>query len=180
MNMRSDNKGFSLVEVIIAVTIIAVLTGTVGYGLSFVSGRPAEECARKTVSILQHARTITMGKYKVVLSIENHDGQISIIQSTYKTQSDYDSATPDITASVVSSKAVKFEYSDDGTNYQELTDGSSLQIEFSRSTGALKSKDAEDVPDESKTYWKYFRISKAHTVKNISILPLTGRTEVCD
>lgn len=180
MKIRTDSKGFSLVEVIIAITIIAALTGTVGYGLSFVSGRPAEECARKTVSILQHARTITMGKYKVLLSIENHGGQLSIVQNTYKSQSDYDAAAPETITSVISDRNVRFEYSDDGTNYYELTDGSSLQLEFSRSTGALKSKDPAETEDTAKTYWQYFRISKAHTVKNISILPLTGRTEICD
>lgn len=170
---KIGNSGFSLVEVIIVVAIIAVLTGTLGYGLSFVSGKPAQECAQKTVSVLQHARTTTMGKYKLLVCIRNDGGRIIIEQTAYNTQNDYNSGSPVVTTTAVGAKGVRFEYGTDGTSYTQLEDGDSVNIEFSRSTGELK-------PEASGNYWSCFRISKAHTVKNISIVPLTGRIKICD
>ena len=40
---KIGNSGFSLVEIIIVLAIISVLAGTVSYGLSFSSGKPAAE-----------------------------------------------------------------------------------------------------------------------------------------
>ena len=165
---KIDNNGFSLVEIIIVLAIVSVLTGTVSYGLSYFSGKPAEECAQKTTSVLSHARTTTMGKYKVLVQIKNNAGVISIEQSVYRSQEDYNNNTPEITTTVVGAKGVDFEYSCDGTNYVQLGEGDTLTLEFSRSTGALKENGAG-------AYWQYFRISKAQTIRDISIVPLTGR-----
>jgi len=173
---KIGNSGFSLVEIIIVLAIISVLAGTVSYGLSFSSGKPAEECAQKVVSVLQHARTTTMGKYKVTIQIKkNAAGLISIEQSVYRSQADYINGTPDITETTVGAKGVSFEYSSNGTDYIQLGvgEGDALKLEFSRSTGALKE-------NETGAYWQYFRISKAHTVKNVEIVPLTGRIGLCE
>ena len=171
---KIGNSGFSLVEIIIVLAIISVLAGTVSYGLSFSSGKPAEECAQKVVSVLQHARTTTMGKYKVTIQIKKNDaGLISIKQEVYHSQADYKNGTPDVTETTVGAKGVSFEYSYNGTDYTQLGEEAVLTLEFSRSTGALKD-------NGTGAYWQYFRISKAHTVKNIEIVPLTGRIELCE
>lgn len=170
---KIGNSGFSLVEIIIVLAIISVLAGTVSYGLSFSSGKPAEECAQKVVSVLQHARTTTMGKYKVIIQIKNDAGLISVEQNVYRSQMDYNNATPDVTETTVGAMGVSFEYSSNGTDYTQLGEGAVLTLEFSRSTGALKD-------NGTGAYWQYFRISKAHTVKNIEIVPLTGRIELCE
>ena len=86
---------------------------------------------------------------------------------------DYNNATPDVTETTVGAKGVSFEYSSNGTDYTQLGEGAVLTLEFSRSTGALKD-------NGTGAYWQYFRISKAHTVKNIEIVPLTGRIELCE
>lgn len=169
---KQDNRGFSLVEIIIVVTIMAVLTGTLGYGISLTSGKPAEECAQKLVSELQHARTTTMGKYKVEIEIKNNDGLIEVTQRIYNTQADYPGA-PTITTSTVGARGVQLKYSTEDkadTDYTVLNKGESVSLEFSRSTGGLKNADTTN---------RYFIISKASSVRKIVIVPLTGRVELC-
>lgn len=172
---KADNRGFSLVEIIIVVAIISVLIGTVGYGLSFSSGKPAEDCAQKTVSMLQHARTLTMGKYKVIstITMKSETGELVLTEQVYSTEAQMTAGTPETTQTVIGAKGVTLEYSYDGTNYTQLDASNPLVVEFSRSTGALKPTDG------STTYLKEIRVSKANTTRTIEIAPLTGRVEIC-
>lgn len=175
--IKADNRGFSLVEIIIVVAIISVLIGTVGYGLSFSSGKPAEDCAQKTVSMLQHARTLTMGKYKVIstITVKKETGEIVLVEQVYSTEAQMTANTPETTETVIGAKGVKLEYSYDAATYTQLDDSGSLVVEFSRSTGALKPTGGES----STTYLKEIRVSKANTTRTIEIAPLTGRVEIC-
>jgi len=44
-DMKKDNKGFSLVELIIVVAIMAVLTGFIFFSFSLLTGQEARQCA---------------------------------------------------------------------------------------------------------------------------------------
>ena len=65
--MKKDNRGLSLVEVIIVITIMAVLGGLMTMGISAGVSKPAEECAEKLEAALNNARITTMGKQSVEL-----------------------------------------------------------------------------------------------------------------
>ena len=172
---RTDNRGFSLIEVVIVVAIMSVMIATISYGLSFSSGKPAEQAAQELTSQLQHARTSTMGKFRVDITIrkDSADGTTVFESRTYNDQNAFNTGAGIVRDSVVAADGVRVEYSVDGTNYTELGSGASISIGFSRSTGALK-------PDPSGNYICYFRFSRANTTRVVSIVPLTGRIAITD
>ena len=58
---RKDNRGVSLVELIIVIAILGVIIGVMGYGMGMVSKKPVDECAKKIEMILNQSRTGAMG-----------------------------------------------------------------------------------------------------------------------
>jgi prepilin-type N-terminal cleavage/methylation domain-containing protein len=156
---KTDNRGFSLVELIITVAIMSLLIGVTSYGLSLSSGKPAEECARKLASALQHGRTSTMGKYRNTITItKNSSGIVVEEEMVIKIEDDGTEQHSERT-SVVGNKAVTIKYS---------TDGSSIKLRFDSGSGALKKNASGD-------YYTGFELSKAGTTKHVTIEPLTGR-----
>lgn len=59
---KKDNRGVSLVELIIVIAIMSIIIGMTGYGLSLVSNKPVDECAKKIEMALNRNRTNAMGK----------------------------------------------------------------------------------------------------------------------
>ena len=58
-----DNKGLTLVEILIVVAILAILGGVALTGMSLLTSRPVDECAKKIQIALEGSRNTTMGKY---------------------------------------------------------------------------------------------------------------------
>lgn len=169
-----DNKGYSLVEIIIVVTIISIVAGTVGYGLSLSSGKPAVECAQKLSAELSHARVMTMGKNKLTVTVGKDSSDRVVINYLQKTT---DTSTEVSSSTLIGAGGVKLEVSKDKTNWTEITgdSGTFVTLEFSRSTGALKPS-----VDGGNEYYQYFRITKAHVTQYVVIVPLTGKIQVKD
>ena len=59
---KSNNQGFSLVEMIIVIAIMAIMITTVGLSLSLVSGRKVKKCAEEIVSTIERTRVLSLGK----------------------------------------------------------------------------------------------------------------------
>lgn len=59
---KSNNQGFSLVELIIVMAIMAVVVTTVGLSISLVSGRKVKKCADEIVSTIERTRVLSLGK----------------------------------------------------------------------------------------------------------------------
>ena len=59
---KTDNKGMSLVEIIVVIAILSLFIGSVSYSINWASGKAAEECAQKLAYNLKQARTMAMGK----------------------------------------------------------------------------------------------------------------------
>ena len=57
-----DNRGMSLVELVIVMAIMAVVGGISIYGLSMISSKPLEQCAKKIEIALENHRVTAMGK----------------------------------------------------------------------------------------------------------------------
>ena len=59
--MKNDNRGLSLVEVVIVLAIMAVLGTVVSVGVNLVTRKPADQCASRLQTVLQNNRMTTMG-----------------------------------------------------------------------------------------------------------------------
>lgn len=174
---RADNHGFSLVELIIVVSIMALMISVMGYGLSLSSGKPAEECARKFAASIQHGRMTTMGKYRNIITVSKDaaTGKI-VVSEEIVTQIDDTGAEHKVTrTNNVGSRQVTFEYSTDGgSTFTELTPGSSITLRFDSGSGALKKTGPGD------TYYANYKISKANKTMYVLIETLTGRVVASD
>lgn len=160
--LQKDDLGFSLVEIIIVVAIMSILLATVGYGLSLSDGKPAEECARKLASVIQHGRTTTMGKYRNTITVRMDSDKCIVEEKILIKEGEPEG----IRSSTVGNKGVTVEYStDNGATYVPL---SSVMLRFDSGSGALKEGPTK------------FRISKAGTTKYVVIESLTGRVIVSD
>ena len=60
--MKDDNRGFSLVELIIVIAIMAILLGTMAANIGRISGYRAKECRTKVISSLENGRLMTLSK----------------------------------------------------------------------------------------------------------------------
>ncbi len=59
---NSKNAGFSMVELIVVIAIMAILVGVVGANVASLNGRRLAKCADEIVSVMERARVLTLGK----------------------------------------------------------------------------------------------------------------------
>ena len=77
---KSNNQGFSLVELVIVMAIMAIVVTTVGLSISLVSGRKVKKCADEIVSTIERTRVLSLGK---------DQGQVEFILSQDDASGDY-------------------------------------------------------------------------------------------
>lgn len=169
--MKRDNRGLSLVELIIVIAIIAVLGGTIVYGVGMISGKPAEVCANKLASALQNDRVTAMGKMDARLELYTKDGGIWIKEAD-------GSKT---TAVQIGDAGVELQYRITGDAedvYRNLGDEAHpLILSFDRSTGAFHDLSEMDASLAGK-YCLEIKCSKAHKIKRLMLSWLTGKISV--
>lgn len=168
--MKKDNRGFSLVELIIVLAIMATLTGAVFIGIGMVSGKPAEECASKIFSSLQGNRTTAMGKYSASVSFYVGTDGIYVMETINGTAG----APVKIGDAGVT---VQYRVTGDGENaWRNLgNDSAPLIISYNRSTGAFN--DLEAIGLDNK-YCLEIKCSKANTERTITLYHLTGKVSM--
>lgn len=170
--LNNDERGFSLVEVIIVVSIMSVMIGVIGYGLSLTSGKPAEQCAKRLSAAISHGRTTTMGKYRNVITVKKEDdGRLTVTElTTISVNDDGSNRDTNTRSSVVGAKDVTVEYKIGTGDYTLLNNGSSIELRYDSGSGAMK-KTANSGAD----YYTGFRISKAGKVWYVNMETLTGK-----
>ena len=129
--MRKDNKGMSLVELIIVIAIIAILGGLITVGMNVFSQKPADECARRIQQTLENARINCMGKHDAYVNLYK-DADNRIIIEEYLNGSSK-GAIPVGTARC----SVTYTLGNGSTGDLGGA-GSPLKIEFDRTNGGLK------------------------------------------
>lgn len=169
--MKKDNRGFSLVELIIVMAIMAVLAGGTLIGIGMVSGKAADECANKLFQTIQSNRMTAMGKYSASLSVyKDTDGVIWVME----TVDGVDKTPIQIGSSGVS---VQYRVTGDGDSaWRNLGDDASpLILSFDRSNGSFKDLESMGLADK---YCLEIRCSKANKVKVIKLYHLTGKIAI--
>lgn len=165
--MKRNNRGMSLVEVIIVVAILSMVAGGITLGIGFITGKPADECANKLKAALQNNRMTTMGKLSAKLEIRVEADGI-YIKETIGTAGE---ASAKVNTTRIGDAGIEIKYAVSGGGYVDLPVGSSLEISFNRSSGAFN-------PLPGGGYCTEIVISKGSTVKTLKLYYLTGKIEL--
>lgn len=173
---KQDNRGMSLVEIIIVVAIMSTMIGVVGFGINLISGRPAEECAQKLTSALQHARTITMGKNTTSITIfMNAEGQIVAREESVRILDMDGNIATDVRVSVVGESGVSITFEFEEGPSVDLAAGTELYLEFDRESGALDTTQVNGAP---RAKCNRITITRADKTRYILIDLVTGKVSI--
>lgn len=168
-----NNKGFSLVELIIAIAILTVITSASIVGFGYLYKTNVKSCVKKLNGALIKTQSYTTAK-----SAGNRDIGLKITCEADGYCVEYKGVST-LQKEVIASKKIKIRYKDDAGNVLGYVDASNpLEIYFDRSTGGL-------LPQQSSgKYIKVIEITNAGTFDNSSSYPsitiskLTGKTEL--
>lgn len=143
MEQQNDNnRGFSLVEIIIVVAILSVMMGVVGYGFNMVNGKPAEKYAKKFAAAISNARTNGMGKYGNEIVIKNDGGTLKVIEHIKIGAGDSDVVTTTSVIGTVGGNSVTVKYKGATGGFTKVLDDddddSSITIKYDSGSGAMK------------------------------------------
>ncbi|MGN0279660.1 MAG: type II secretion system protein [Lachnospiraceae bacterium] len=166
-----NNSGYSLVELIIVIAIMAVLIGTVFYSITMIFGANAKTCANNIQRAIADCKVTTMGKKEAYMELYRAaDGNVYTKLYVYEQTG----ATPvEGEPQKMGNSRVYVGYIKPGETPDaatELNSGDSVTIKFDRSSGSFD-KTAHDncaqiiVRGGSKNY-------------AIEMTQLTGKSEV--
>lgn len=181
-----DNKGFSMVELIVTVAIMAVVTGVVVYSMALVTGQEAKECATNLSSALDRAKNFALyksGNSDAYLIIKRSADE-SLIAEYYVPQNPVDKPEDAVYLLIESEKLGKKAvelicHFSDGTQMQ-ITETEWLAVYYDRISGAFKTMkkvtpaDIGNLTNLPGTECNGFEIKRGKTYKIELILP-TGK-----
>lgn len=162
-----NDKGFSLVELLVVVALIAVLGLVASAGISLVTSRPADECAKKIQIALEGNRNTTMGKFSAEITF-SIDGNGVYVEEFFNGDSE---GTVKIGQGGVSVKYYTQKVGEESATENVLSSSSSVTISFDRADGSLN-------PQPDGSYVKYFIVSKGDRSFRVEVDRLTGRVGI--
>jgi len=166
---KINNKGFSLVELIVVLAIMAVLTGIFAYGYSLISNKQVDQCAKKIQMALENARSTSMGKSNVDLKFYYSGGKIYVDKKLNNDASK-------VTKSEVGDGKLTVKYTVaaiSGTPVENNLSTNALSgVEFDRASGALKPISG------TSNYLTKITVSNGRKTVTVSIERLTGRVTI--
>ena len=165
-----NNKGYSLLEVIIIVAILGVITGFIATSSGLFDGRRVKACADSISSLLEKVRMTNLGKDKVTLTIYKESDNV-IKAKILTTVRDRNSETQRTVVENVSNDNVDIYYSSDisGSN-PVLLGNTEMSFSFDRSSGSVNSTYPLDV--------QCIILRKGDAMKKIKIYRITGKVSV--
>lgn len=129
MKKKNGNQGFSLVELVIVMAIMVIIGGFALTGLTLLSSRPVDECAKKIQMALDSGRNTTMGKLSATIAFyTDAEGNVYVEETI-------NGATPYVKQ--IGQSTVKVQYMNSAGDLDVL-DTTKLVMEFDRASGALK------------------------------------------
>lgn len=169
---KEDNRGVSLVELIIVMAIMGVIIGVTGYGLGLVSKKPVDECAKKIEMVLNQNRTNAMGNTEAWVELYLKDGRVTVLEHLKNNIRGEENAIEKNKETVVGANGVKIRlyyrngageaWADLGTDHKK--------IGFKRDSGSLTG----DVVYTRIVVYKGSDPSTGH-IRTIELEELTGK-----
>lgn len=165
MNMKKNNKGFSLVELIVIIAIMAVLVGGVASYIGSLGNAKARKCAKELQSHIAETKVCAMSRSNASMTVYADDTGVYI-----------DTVQGSSTETIkIADKGVKVSYrnSRGSTTYIQVgtTAADGLTLNFDRASGACK-KMADG------NYCYGFLVEAGSSTYTVELEPLTGKTSV--
>ena len=132
--MKRNNRGFSLVELIVVVAILGACVGLITASISTVSSSQARKCAASLDAALSRCRVAAMsraGTVSLTLSADG-DGVVTVKQSEKNGETVTETASDQVGTSRC---AVSYQVKDE-TDAKAL-DAAGITLSFDRDTGAF-------------------------------------------
>ncbi len=174
IGMKRNNRGMSLVEIIIVVAILSIVAGGITLGIGFMTRKPADECANKLRAALQSNRMTTMGKLSAKIEVlvlrddPTHADGI-YIKETIGTAGDA-SVKENMTRIGDVDITIQYTVSTGGAPVT-ITPGHPLELSFNRSSGAFN-------PLPGGGYCTEIVISKGSLTRTLKLYYMTGKIEL--
>lgn len=161
--MKKNNKGFSYIELILVLAIMAIMVGLITLSIGTVSRANVNRGAEKLESFLNRARSNTMarGTERGMLSISCEDG-------AYYCYVGSPAAINKETELLVSSGVQIGYYINNGTSMEMLEDGETLYVKYVPSTGAF-------MPLSGSDYCTSIVLMNGDKVRTIVLHTATGK-----
>lgn len=187
--MRKNNKGLSLVELIVVIALMAVLIGIGALSFSLLFGTQAKACAQNVSGILNETKTGCMSRYDETMTLSyrkklpdtdpayeeavTSDGYysenfVSTIGSSAQEVPVGDSAI----RRMGSSRVVIHVYLSDGTDF-EMGETESITVSFKRDSGAFDKIIVNGT--EKDAYITKMTFSSGLRTFTITMVPETGK-----
>lgn len=124
-----DNRGVTLVEIMVVLAIMAVLTSMIGISISLITGQRLKSAVSDTKSLMQSAQTVAMSKKNCVVRFEqNSEGECVVTSIS--------DANKQLKAVAINSKiSVVIRTVDD--NEYTINSSQSIEITYVRETGGF-------------------------------------------
>lgn len=144
--MIKDNKGYSLIELLIVIALMGIIGAGVAYSFSLVTGQYARECAGNLSAVLDMARNYSFTKSASSDAyVEISLGEEGYVATYFAPKSPIDADAMPGTADyeefdrdTIGKKAVEIIcVMDDGSRF-EITEAESIRIYYDRINGAFK------------------------------------------
>ncbi len=165
---RLGNQGFSLVELIVVVAIIALIVGVFSIGYSVVGNKSVEQCAKRIETVLENCRNTTMGKLTCSVSFYISDGKLMVDKEVNGEHTYSELSGKDVT--------VQYLYWDHGVHGPADMPATPITITFNRASGSLEKQPVGG--PTGREYVTGFRVSNGNNTLEISVDKLTGRVTV--